>query len=115
MVVAADGTLSPITGLQALGGIIVHPFDGLDIYGYGGFERNDTNLFLTAAGLTGYGNPNVVNAGCGIVTAASFTGGASNCAAVNKEVDMVTAGFWKNIFKGSYGRVAVGTTVVVRN
>jgi len=49
-----------------------------------------------------------VNTGCGIVTNASFTGGASNCAAVNKEVDMVTVGFWQNIWKGGYGRVAAG-------
>ena len=40
----------------------------------------------------------------------SFSGGpnSNNCAAINKEVDMVTAGFWQNIWKGSYGRVAAG-------
>ena len=48
------------------------------------------------------------NAGCGIVTGASFTGGVSNCAAVNKEVDEVTVGFWQNLYKGDYGRVATG-------
>jgi hypothetical protein len=43
------------------------------------------------------------------VTNASFsTVGPNNCAAINKEVDMVTAGFWQNLFKGSYGRVAAG-------
>jgi outer membrane murein-binding lipoprotein Lpp len=109
VVVAPDGTLSPITALHAMGGVVLHPWEGLDVYGYGGFEKADTNLFtLPTALVTGFGNPNVNNLGCGIVTGASFTGGASNCTAVNKEVDMVTVGFWQNLFKGSYGRVAAG-------
>ena len=74
----------------------------------GGLERADTNLFGSAAGITGFGNPTLNNTGCGIVTAASFTGGVNNCAAVNKEVDMATVGFWQNIYKGSYGRMAAG-------
>jgi hypothetical protein len=42
------------------------------------------------------------------VTGASFTGGVSNCAAVTKQVDHVTVGFWQNVYKGDYGRVAAG-------
>jgi hypothetical protein len=109
VVVWSDGTLSPITALQAMGGIILHPVDSLEIYGYAGFERADSHLFLTNnLALSGFGNPNVNNTGCLIVTAASFSGGTSNCAAVNKEVDMVSVGFWQNIYKGSVGRFAVG-------
>jgi hypothetical protein len=108
VVVASDGTLSPITALHVLVGAVAHPWAGLDIYGYGGFERADADLFGSAAGITGFGNPTVVNTGCGITTGASFTGGTSNCAAVNKEVDMATVGFWQNLLKGSYGRVAAG-------
>jgi len=108
VVVASDGTLSPITALHVLVGAVAHPWAGLDIYGYGGFERADANVFSSAAGLTGFGNPGVVNTGCGITTGASFTGGTSNCAAINKEVDMTTIGFWQNLLKGGYGRVAAG-------
>ena len=111
VVVASDGTLSTITALHALVGAVLHPVEGTDIYGYAGLERADTNLFAAAVGpggVTGFGNPNVVNTGCGLVTNASFTSGTSNCAAVNKEVEMVTAGFWQNIYKGSYGRLAAG-------
>jgi len=108
VVVASDGTLSPITALHALVGAVAHPWVGLDIYGYAGMERANSNLFGSAAGLTGFGNPNLINTGCGFATAASFTGGTSNCAAVNREVDMVTVGFWQNLLKGSYGRVAAG-------
>jgi hypothetical protein len=87
---------------------VAHPWAGLDIYGYAGMERADTNLFASLAGTTGFGNPNFTNVGCGIVTSASFTGGVSNCTAINKEVDMATVGFWQNLAKGSYGRVAAG-------
>jgi hypothetical protein len=108
VVVASDGTLSPITALHVLVGAVAHPWAGLDIYGYAGTERANSNLFSSVAGVTGFGNPNLVNTGCGFATAASITNGTSNCAAVNKEVDMVTVGFWQNLLKGSYGRVAAG-------
>jgi hypothetical protein len=110
VVVASDGTLSPINALHLLVGAVAHPWAGLDIYGYAGMEKADTNLFptLAAPGVTGFGNPNFTNVGCGIVTSASFTGGVSNCTAINKEVDMATIGFWQNLAKGSYGRVAAG-------
>jgi hypothetical protein len=109
VVVASDGTLSPVTALHVMAGAVAHPWAGLDIYAYGGFERADPNLFTTTTGvITGFGSPIVNNTGCGIITAASFTGGTSNCQAVNKEVDMATVGFWQNIYKGNYGRVAAG-------
>ena len=108
VVVGSDGSLSPITALQAMVGAVAHPWEGLDIYAYAGMERADMNTFNSATGLVGFGVPTLSNAGCGIVTGASFTGGVSNCAAVNKEVDMVTVGFWQNIYKGDYGRLATG-------
>jgi hypothetical protein len=111
VVVASDGTLSPITALHVLVGAVAHPVAGLDIYGYAGMERANDNLFFTAAapGITGFGNPNLVNTGCGVITGAAFaTPAVTNCAAVNKEVDMATVGFWQNLLKGSYGRVAAG-------
>jgi hypothetical protein len=109
VVVASDGTLSPITALHFMAGAVAHPWAGLDVYAYGGVEKADPNLFASGAGITGFGNPGLVNTGCGIITSGSFTGGgANNCAAVNREVDMATVGFWQNIYKGSYGRVASG-------
>ncbi len=108
VVVAPDGTLSPITAIHAMVGAVAHPWTGLDIYGYAGLERADANVSGSAAGPTGFGVATLSNAGCGIVTGASFTGGTSNCAAVNKEVDMVAVGFWQNLYKGDYGRLAAG-------
>ncbi|MGA7806505.1 hypothetical protein [Bradyrhizobium sp.] len=108
VVVGSDGSLQTITALHALVGAIGHPWAGLDVYGYAGMEKADSKLFTSAAGVTGFGLTTLSNAGCDIVTGASFTGGTSNCAAVNKEVDMATVGFWQNLYKGDYGRVATG-------
>jgi hypothetical protein len=108
VVVGSDGTLSPITAFHAMVGAVAHPTENLDVYAYAGIEKADTNVFNSAAGLTGYGVPTLSNAGCGITTGASFTGGTSNCAAVNQEVDELTVGFWQNVYKGEYGRLATG-------
>jgi hypothetical protein len=113
VVVAPDGSLSPIKALHALGGIVVHPWAGLDIYSYAGMETEKPNYWSIVStgsikGLTGFGVPTAINTGCNITTAASFNGGTSNCAAVNKSVTEVTVGFWQDFYKGNYGRVAGG-------
>jgi hypothetical protein len=58
--------------------------------------------------LTGFGIPSAVNTGCSFTTFASFTGGTSNCAAINQQLEEVTVGFWQDFYKGNYGRVAGG-------
>jgi hypothetical protein len=113
VVVGPDGSLQPIKALHLLGGIVVHPWAGLDVYGYAGTEKAEANYWTAIAtggisGLSGFGVPTAVNTGCGITTAASFTGGTSNCAGVNKQVSSVTVGFWQDFYKGNYGRVAGG-------
>jgi hypothetical protein len=113
VVVAPDGSLAPIKAFPALGGIIVHPWAGLDIYGYAGMEQAQANYWSTVSsgsikGLTGFGVPTAINTGCNITTAASFTGGTSNFAAINKSVSSVTVGFWQDLYKGNFGRVAGG-------
>ncbi len=113
VVVGPDGSLSPIKALHALGGIVVHPWAGLDVYGYAGMEKAEGNYYNAVStgsikGLTGFGVPTAVNTGCGLQTAASFTGGTSNCAAINRTVSSATAGFWQDLYKGNFGRVAGG-------
>ncbi len=113
VVVAPDGSLSPIKALHALGGVVLHPWAGLDIYGYAGMEKAQANYWSIAStgsikGLTGFGVPTATNTGCNITTAASFTGGTSNCAAINQTVETATVGFWQDFYKGNYGRVAGG-------
>jgi hypothetical protein len=113
VVVAPDGSLSPIKAVHALGGVVVHPWAGLDIYGYAGMEKAQANYWSIVStgsikGITGFGVPNAINTGCNITTAASFTGGTSNCAAINQQLEDVTVGFWQDFYKGNYGRLAGG-------
>jgi hypothetical protein len=113
VVVGPDGSLSPIKAVHALGGVIAHPWAGLDVYGYAGMEKaqasyNSIVSTGSIGGLTGFGVPTAVNSGCYITTPASFTGGASNCAAINRTLSDVTVGFWQDFYKGNYGRVAGG-------
>jgi hypothetical protein len=109
--IAPDGSLAPVTGLQAYAGLVAHPWEGLDVYTYAGIERFDTKFF-NAGGLPfGYGNPNFDNAGCSFPSATSFAGGPAplgGCVANTRRLAEITVGFWQNIFKGDYGRVAVG-------
>jgi hypothetical protein len=113
VVVGPDGSLSPIKAVHALGGVVVHPWAGLDVYAYAGMEKADPNYWSilstgSVSRLTGFGIPSAINTGCNITTAASFTGGTSNCAAINQALTDVTVGFWQDFYKGNYGRVAGG-------
>jgi hypothetical protein len=113
VVVGPDGSLSPIKAVHAMGGVVVHPWAGLDVYAYAGMERAQPNYWNivstgSVSGFTGFGVPSAINTGCNITTAASFTGGTSNCAAINRELEDVTVGFWQDFYKGNYGRVAGG-------
>jgi hypothetical protein len=110
-IVGANGSLQTITAVHGLVGAILHPWAGLDIYGYAGIEKEQSGVWANLAGtggVSGFGVPNLVNAGCYITTSASFTGGTSNCAAVNKLVSGDTLGFWQDVYKGPMGRVATG-------
>jgi hypothetical protein len=116
--VGPDGSLQTITAFHGLVGAIIHPWAGLDIYGYAGIEKEASAFWSNAGGaasggVSGFGNPNVVNAGCNFPTATSFgvTTSApmnSTCAAVNKLVSGTTLGFWQDVYKGPMGRVATG-------
>jgi hypothetical protein len=107
--IASDGSLTPLTELAAMVGLIAHPWEGLDVYGYAGFERVDANFFNIGPTFYGYGNPGFSNAGCNTTTANSFSGTTpANCIANNRRLSDVTVGFWQNIYKGDYGRLAVG-------
>jgi hypothetical protein len=107
--IGADGSLKPLTGLAAMVGLIGHPLEGLDVYAYGGIEQVDASFFNSGTTLLGYGNPGFSNVGCTVTTPASFSGTTpSNCIANNRRLEEVTVGFWQNLYKGDYGRVAAG-------
>src|SRR5580704_11661809 len=119
VVVGPDGAMRPIKEVSAMGGVVLHPWTGLDIYAYGGFEQESANFYTgnTAAGsplalvpnaALGLGNPGVSNAGCNITTAASFSGGASGCGGNTRTLTDVTVGAWQNLYNGDMGRFATG-------
>jgi hypothetical protein len=113
VVVGPDGSLVPITAVHFLGGVIVHPWVGLDVYAYAGTEKAQANYWSIVStgsvlGLTGFGVPSANNTGCYITTLNSFTGGANNCNAINHQITSVAAGFWQDMYKGPMGRVAAG-------
>lgn len=97
----AEGKEIAVPAVQALLGIVGHPQPGTDVYTYFGFEEaaRTSRVSATGAGI-GYGSDLANNTGC------ETEGGA--CAALTKTVGQVTLGFWQDIYKGSYGRVAVG-------
>jgi hypothetical protein len=86
---------------------------GTYIYAYAGFEKEGANFYTSAAGaFLGIGKPlagsPTGNSGCTILTGASFTGGASNCAGNTKMLTDITVGIWHNLYNGAVGRFAVG-------
>jgi outer membrane murein-binding lipoprotein Lpp len=107
--IAADGSITPLPALTAMVGLVAHPYDGLDIFAYAGTEQVYASYFNVGTTLFGFGNPGFSNAGCLIVTPASFAGATpANCIANNRRITELAVGFWQNVYKGNLGRVAVG-------
>jgi hypothetical protein len=107
--IAADGSLTPLVALTAMVGLIAHPSEALDIFAYAGMEQVSASNFNVGTTLFGYGNPGFSNAGCTIVTPASFAGATpSDCIANNRRVMELAIGFWHDLYKGNFGRVRVG-------
>lgn len=107
--IAADGSLSLVTGWSAMVGLIGHPWEGLDLYVYAGQEEVAANFFNIGTTLFGLGNPGFSNATCLVTTPFSFSGGTpTDCIANNKRLSEITAGFWQSVYKGDYGRVTFG-------
>jgi hypothetical protein len=106
--IAADGSLAPITAFHIMAGIVGHPWEGLDVYAYGGIEQAEAKFF----DALGYGNPVFDNSGCRITTAAGFaTNTSATCVANNRHLTDIKVGFWQDIYKGSVGRFVAGCRV----
>jgi hypothetical protein len=104
--IGPDGSLRPLTALHAWAGIQFYPWEGLTLYGYAGIEQNQASYF----GTFGYGNPAYDNSGCMTPTAESFaTDTSATCVADNRRLVDAKIGFWQDLYKGPYGRFALGT------
>jgi hypothetical protein len=105
----SDNTsLSPVPVAQGLVGIIGHPWKGNDMYLYGGWEHADrtgtTALIFNSTGgfvgASGYGSPMLNVSGCNTE--------GKTCQAQTEDLQQVTGGFWQDIYKGDFGRFAIG-------
>jgi hypothetical protein len=95
-----NNTLAAVPELQGLAGLISHPWTGNDLYIYGGWEHADR---AGAHSPSGYGSPTLVVSGCDFENADPKT-----CQAETRDLKQITAGFWQDIYKGTYGRFVFG-------
>lgn len=106
--IAPDGHVVPIPEVEALVGIIGHPTPAWDLYAYAGTEQVEKKTWSFSGGtggMTGYGNPNVNNAGCNIETPT-----AASCSPFTSSVDQIQLGAWWRLYQGRYGNMAVGAS-----
>jgi hypothetical protein len=114
----ANGKLSPVTALQAMVGAVGHVTPDLDVYVYGGLERDDANFGTVGTSNFGFGNPLYSDAACFTESFATPSGTPTNnvtgllsntgCSVNVKQLAEITAGLWYNLYKGEYGRLASG-------
>jgi hypothetical protein len=102
-----DGSLSAVQETMLLAGGVWHAFPELDVYAYAGEEFVGSNFGfnLTKGTPIGYGNPFYTNNACNIEDA-TFAG--AGCVGNANMVRQATVGFWDNIYKGPFGRLAGG-------
>ena len=102
----ANGSLAPIQETMLLAGAIWHALPGLTVYAYAGQEQENPSFGFTTLGtahFVGFGNPFFNNSGCEIEL-------STVCSNNVKLVRQITGGFWYDIYKGPYGRLAGGLT-----
>lgn len=103
-IVAPNGTLKPINETMFMAGGTLHATRDLDLYVFGGQEREDSAYSHFGANAAtnyyGFGAPNATLANCAVEGA--------TCSPDIKLMSQVTGGFWDKIYQGSYGSVRVG-------
>ncbi len=100
--IGADGSPKPLAEYQALMGIISHPAESVDVYGYAGTEQERRKSFAAGGRGYGYGSPLYSNAGCGVELSTLA------CTANTSGVVQGTLGGWWRFFRGNYGTAEVG-------
>ena len=98
-----NGNLHPINEWQALVGLIGHVGTKLDVYAYGGEEREKAYASIDGTIYNGIGNPNYNDSGCGIEGTSSST-----CVGNTHYLTQISAGFWHRLYQGPWGRFQWG-------
>jgi hypothetical protein len=99
--ISPSGQLKPIAEDAFLFGGTAHIGKSLDVYVFGGEERERRTAYTVGTVFNGVGNPNYDNTGC-------ETEGATNCVANTRFVDQITGGFWDRPYVGKFGKVQFG-------
>ncbi len=99
--ISPSGQLKPIAEDAFLFGGTVHLGKSLDVYAFGGEERERKTAYTVGTVFNGVGNPNYDNTGC-------ETEGATNCVGNNHYVEQITGGFWDRPYVGKFGKVQFG-------
>ncbi len=113
-----DGSISPLHGFSALGGIQLDPTRRLSMYfDYGG-DYIGRDLAYVGTKEIGYGAYNADMSGCLIEPASTAANPSSDpttpgnstnaCKGNNKDVQEFTAGYWFDFYRGPKGRVRQG-------
>jgi hypothetical protein len=95
-----NGEIAPIKENMLLAGLTWHASPDLDIYGFGGREREEKQDFTYNGVALGYGNKAYNNAGCDI------EGGT--CVGNTKQIWNGTLGFWWKFYQGKFGKAQFG-------
>lgn len=93
-----DGGINPIREYMGSVGFTGHPTPTWMPYVFAGYEKAMRNASGTSG--YGYGNPSISNAGCYVNN--------GSCSATTSDIWQVTAGVWKDLYKGNYGTMKVG-------
>ncbi|MDR3511695.1 MAG: hypothetical protein P4L73_08680 [Caulobacteraceae bacterium] len=97
----ANGHLAAIPETMFLVGGTLHATKELDIYVFGGQEREDSKLSSANGSTYGFGVP-----GSGTAITCNTDGGS--CTTTTREISQVTAGFWDKAYTGPFGQLRVG-------
>ncbi len=113
-----DGSISPLHGFSALGGIQLDPTKRMSLYfDYGG-DYIGRDFRFSGTTEVGYGARNADMSGCLIEPASTAANpsadpttpgtSANGCKGNNKDVQEFTAGYWFNFYNGPKGRLRQG-------
>ena len=97
-----DGDVAPIQETMYLLGATWHATPALDLYLFGGEERQKSKYYDNTAGHFGYGNP------AATFTEAGCTTEGGTCSPNIRKVSQITVGAWQKAFTGSYGQIRLG-------
>ena len=97
-----DGKIAPIDETMLLAGGIFHATPKLDLYLFGGEERQGARFFDVSASHFGFGIP----AASFSATTCTTEGGV--CAPNIRSVSQVTTGLWHKLYTGSFGQIRIG-------